>query len=129
MKNLDILNSATALVLENTESIPDDYALRAPYLLAAFCSSAIRVESKYREAYKLDTTKFVSQATLSMSDDFPMMDLFITAAIYYLGAMLVLDENEAMSDRFFALYTDALASIQSSLPAKIERIRDKHKIN
>ena len=126
-----LLETAIAMVCEDPTNADAnaDYAERAPYLLASFLTQCAPLDRAYRRAHALGEATAFNGATLALDDVFPLSGAFTPAAIYYLAAMLVLDENEAMSDRFFALYTDALASIQSSLPAKIERIRDKHKIN
>ena len=40
--------------------------------------------------------------------------------------MLVLDENEHLSDRLYHRYSDIMATICSELPAPIERIVERY---
>ncbi len=125
-----LLEAAIAMVCEDptdTEANAD-YADRAPYLLASFLNQCAPLDHAYRRAHALGEATAFDGALLELGDVFPLSGVFAPAAVYYLAAMLVLDENEDMSDRFFALYTDSLASIQNALPATVERILDKHKI-
>ena len=106
----------------------EDYAERAPYLLASFLNRCAPLDRLYRRANALGTATAFDGVAFSLDDVFPLSAVFATAATYYLAAMLVLDENEEMSDRFFAMYADELTSIRTSLPAAVEPILNKHKI-
>ena len=61
-----------------------------------------------------------------LDGEFGLSDAFAPAAIYYLAAMLVLDENEEMSESFLARYSDQLATLRASLPMGKEHIRDHY---
>ncbi len=126
----EILEAAIALACEDPtdKDANADYAERAPYLLASFLTQCAPLDRRYRRAHTLGDGSAFDGASFALDNVFPLSSAFAPAAIYYLAAMLVLDENEAMSDRFFALYSDTLASIQSTLPATVEPILDKYKI-
>ena len=106
----------------------EDYEERAPYLLASFLNRCAPLDRLYRRANALGASAGFDGACFPLDDAFPLSAIFATAATYYLAAMLVLDENEEMSDRFFAMYADELTSIRTSIPAVVEPILNKHKI-
>ena len=126
----ELLSSAISMVSlfpldsEGTE----DYTERAPYLIATFLNRCAPLDRLYRRANMLGSATAFDGAVFPLDDVFPLSAVFATAATYYLAAMLVLDENEEMSDRFFAMYADELTSIRASLPAVVEPILNKHKI-
>ena len=123
----EILDSAAALICETvSEADSADYLERTPYILASFCSQCKRVDADYRRAYGLEAIAYPGRATLNYSECFPFVDELIPAATYYLAAMLVLDENEQLSDKLMDLYTDAVASLAASLPMLLERIAEKY---
>ena len=126
----ELLDAAISMVCEDPadESATADYVERAPYLLAAFLGECTPLDRQYRHVHgKGDVTDF-DGACFALENVFPLSVVFVPAAVYYLAAMLVLDENESMSDRFFAFYSDTLSAIKSELPAMIEPIHQKYKI-
>ncbi len=120
----EIFDAALRMVCENPDETQEfeDYTDRAPYLLATCAQECAGLDDLYRRAHELTARSVSIGATIPLTAEFPLSAVFTPAAGYYLSAMLVLDENEAMSDRFFALYSDALAAIQSALPARSETI-------
>ena len=124
----DLLKSATALVCERLDDgLAEDYTERAPYILAAFCSQCKGVDASYRRAYQLPAITYSGKATLPLGETFPLVDELIPAATYFLAAMLILDENEKLSDKLMDLYTDSVATLAASLPFISERIAQKYK--
>lgn len=105
-----------------------DYEEAAPYLLATFCRDAAEIDALYRLAHGMSPTTPPSVARIDPEDEFPLSDALTPAATYYLAAMLVADENEKLSDRFFTLYTDSISALITSLPAKITPIEDRYRI-
>ncbi len=103
-----------------------DYAERAPYLLANFVGQSRMLDTQYRAAHQMDAGTYPEVAAVSMTDTFPLCAVFAPLAVYYLSAMLVLDENEEMSEKFFSLYADGIAALEDSLPAKIESIVNRY---
>ncbi|MBQ9784522.1 MAG: hypothetical protein IJW29_03375 [Clostridia bacterium] len=126
----ELLEAAIAMVCEDPHDTDanSDYTERAPYLLASFLSQCAPLDRTYRRAHALGDGSAFDGASFALDNVFPLSSVFAPAAVYYLAAMLVLDENEVMSDRFFALYTDTLASIQNALPATVAPVLDKYKI-
>ena len=122
----EIYTVALGMVCESAQNNNTDYEERAPYLLAAFCSSCRALDTQYRHANGLDDAPDFSDSYIALEADFPLHRVFSSPAAAYLAAMLTVDENEEMSDRFCALYSDCLAQIQASLPCKVESIKNRY---
>ena len=119
----ELYDSALRIVSESDQNlVNEDYEERAGYILATFCNTCSAIDAKYRIANKLPAITYSPLSVVDLSDTFPLKELFAPAAVYYLGAMLVSDENESLSDRLFGLYADAIASIQGDLPCRSESI-------
>ncbi len=109
-------------ILEN-----EDYRERAEYILATFCNECAPLDKKYREIHHAAAAvPYTPVTSVSLNSNFPLKEIFAHAAVYYLGAMLVSDENESLCDRLFDLYTDAISSIQSNLPYATESIVNRY---
>ena len=126
MKNLEIYTSALRLIGETELSGNEDYEERAPYLLAAFCTESAEIDAAYRKEHSLPPRTNVSNVSVPLETNFPCADRFVNAASAYLAAMLVIDENMELSDKLFDRYCDIMATIQSEIPAKIEKIADRY---
>lgn len=123
----EIYRAALRLVSESDGNLAnEDYEERAGYILAILCNECAPIEKKYCAAHSVTRTPFTPCAEVTLSAEFPLQDVFINAAIYYLSAMLVADENEELSDRFFELYTDALSAILADLPCTKQRIVNEY---
>lgn len=130
MTNQEILDSAVALLCENeTDGDVSDYERRAPYILANFCTQNASLDALYREAYGIGSELFTAPVYVELSDEFSLCEVFSAAAVHYLAALLVLDENASMSDKFFSLHAEALTNIRSTLPATIHSITDRYGLN
>lgn len=106
----EIYGAALRLLCE-AESNASDYEDRAGYLLATFCTETSPIDNRYRIANGEGEQLPFAKAFLDLDSEFPLSDIFLPAAEYYLAAMLAVDENEDLCDRYFAKYTDALAAI------------------
>ena len=127
MTYLNIYESAARMIgVVGTSELTEDYEERAPYLLATFVSQCAQQDRKYRIANGLEKANVPHVAAVKMSDAFPLSDVFLPAAGYYLAAMLIMEENEDMSEQLFDRYCDALASIEASLPATTAPIKNKY---
>ena len=123
----EITNAAIALVCEDPDIIDtDDYRDRATYILPTFCGHCSASDDRYRAANAMSPKSAFSAVFMELEETFPLADAFIAPATYYLAAMLTVDENEDLSDRFFALYTDAVATLEAGLPAVSEKIADRY---
>lgn len=105
-----------------------DYEEAAPYLLATFCREAAEIDARYRASHGLSAASHTFVACVDMDEEFPLVDILTPAATYYLCALLVADENESLSDRFFTLYSDAISAIVNALPASVCPIEDRYLI-
>ncbi len=131
MTYLDILKTAIGMVGEVIESYDNsDYEECSPYLLATFCRECASADQRYRQAFNPDapTPKIPKVACVDLADTFPLSDVLAPAASYYLASMLVADENDSLSDRFFSLYTDAVASLLASLPTVSTSVVDRYQL-
>lgn len=119
-------NALRAIAENSTDGDTSDYEERASYILATFCTECAGLDRRYRKAHGMTDAGSRSLTYVELSENVPFSEVFASAAVYYLCAMLTLDENESMSERFFELYTDAIASIQFSLPCVCEPIGDRY---
>jgi hypothetical protein len=127
MKNRDIYLRALAILGESCDlEENEDYEERAPYLIAAFCTEAKETDASYRESMKMSPAKEIDCVHIPLEAAFPLADRFINAAANYLAAMLIIDENTALSDKIYDKYCDLMATIQSEIPASIEKIAQKY---
>lgn len=127
MTYLDLYHAALSKigVVESTESVKD-YEERAPYLLASFVSQCASLDKKFRKAHGNTPATISHVAAVTMNDAFPLSDVFLTAASDYLAAMLIMEENEKVSEDLFDRYCDTLACIEAELPAGIEPIVNRY---
>ena len=124
----EIYDGAVQLVNEDSEqNDPADYNRRAGYILATFSTIAAPLDVVYRKNHSLAPLLEKSFSYVNFERNFPLSDVFIPAAIYYLAAMLVIDENEAMSDKLFDLYVNEMATIQAEKPIAVtEKTADRY---
>ena len=124
----ELFEAAVRMVDETTaEENIRDYEERATYLLATVCQQCASLDRFYRQAYGAEDAE-VGEIDLCVELDasFALSAAFAPAVTYYLAAMLVLDENEDMSDTLFSHYANALASIRSGLPMKASETVDRY---
>ena len=128
MTNQEIFDAALRMCCEGNyaNSYIKDYTERAPYILASFFSHTAPLVQKYRYAHQLDVTAEFEGVSVALTESFPIPSVFTSAAVFYLSAMLTIEENEEMSDKFFALCNDELSRIESSLPMQVETIVNKY---
>ena len=127
MTNRDIYFSALHLIGESANTEENvDYEEKAPYLIAAFCSESAETDAAYREYKNLSSAPSADQVSIPLESNFPRADRFANAASLYLAAMLIIDENMELSDKLFDRYCDSMATIQSEIPSKIEKIADRY---
>ena len=129
MKNQAIFEAAVRLICE----VPDaeqtaDYTERAPYILASLFSEAAATDAKYRLSHQSKVAESLPTAYAALDGDFPLSDAFFHPAVYYLASMLVLEENEELSERLFAKYSDGMALICAELPATASPISDRYRL-
>lgn len=117
MKGKNIYDAALAILGEPIDSGYDsDYSERAPYIIATFCCDSAEIDKDYRETHGLDAQPEFSVSYISLDDDFPLCKRFSKAAAFYLAAMLVIEEDESLSDSIFEKYCDAISVAVSEIP-------------
>ena len=123
----ELYEAALRLVCENADhGDVSDYEDRAGYILATAVTQCAPLDVAYRKANGLPTSTPFAGVWIDLEEDFPLCDIFSPAVLHYLCAMLVLDENERLSDKLFELYADEMATIQSSFPAKNGKTLDHY---
>ena len=112
MLNVEIYNAALALISQRIGSSDvADYEERAPYLIASFCNTAKSIDVDIRRAKNLTLQSKFSSVCLSLEDEFPLCEYLTSAASLYVAAMLVIDEDEALSDSLYDKYCDSISSM------------------
>lgn len=125
MKCKEILKKALRLLNEAAELEEDgDFAERAPYILSSMFSEAARLDRDYRTANGEKSQISFSTIYTELDSEFPLCDRFTNAAAFYLASMLIVDENDELSDTFYDKYCDSMASISSELMGKAEKIKN-----
>lgn len=100
----------------------EDYAERAPYIIASFVCEAAEVDRRYRVANGMPTAKTVSAVYVPLEDEFPLNERLFPSAEFYLASILVADEAPELSERLYEKYCDSITSIYDSLPCITESI-------
>ena len=123
MKNREIYKGALRLLAEpDEEARLEDYAIRAPYILGGFFYENSRLDDEYRRVLGLEARNYVHAVYANLDADFPFAERFASAAEYYLSSMLVIEEDNDLSDKFFDMYSVAMTKIVSEIPATSEKI-------
>ncbi len=118
IKNKDIYNASLGMIgTEVSAENIEDYAERAPYLIASFCSMAKSLDKKLRRRDGLVKQAPFSPVFLELEADFPLCERLITTAALYVAAMLVIEENTSLSDSLYDKYCDGIASLSTELGA------------
>ena len=124
MINREIYDAALALLAEEQDELSVDYEERAPHILSAFMCECRELDGAYRRIHGGEALP-EEGASVDLDDEFPLSHRFFTAGVYYLAALLVENENDALCDRYFARYAAALKSItEASALGTSSSIRD-----
>ncbi len=112
-----IYDSALSLLGEAAdEDGVGELADRASYIIASFCSDNAEMDRDFRETHALPSQASFSEIYLELEENFPLSPRFAKAAALYTASMLILDENETLSDSLFEKYCDALSRAVSEIP-------------
>ena len=129
MINREIYNSALAILSQSSTDMEDhvlDYEERAPYLLACFCNEVNEIDVNMRRALGASDGLGFNRVYVSLDDDFPLLERFVSVAAKYLAAMLILNDNEELSDKLFHLYCEGIELIRNEIPTILESIVNKY---
>ena len=124
MTNKDIFLGALALVGEPVGLDAEDYAERAPYIIANFITENAALDDKYRAATGAAPKAASCPVFAADDDEFPLLPRVSPAAQYYLASMLIADEDGERSDGFFDKFCTAMTDIMADIPAVVGRIAD-----
>lgn len=119
-----IFLAALAMLGEPSDGYPADLATQATYHLAAFCCENSGIDSLYRTHRGLAPAGEFDSVAIGLDETFPLCERFVPAAATYLSAMLVLDENEELSDKLYDRYCDMMATLCATIPGASEAITD-----
>ena len=110
--NRDIYKNALSLIGErvSTQSA-SDYEERAEYILPAFFSIARSTDKKLRALEGKKEQEPFNSVRAPLDDEFPLLDHFVSAAALYLASILVVDEDQELSDSMYDKYCDSIASV------------------
>jgi hypothetical protein len=112
----EIYESALALLGESLDpNDNNDYEERAPYLIAAFCTEVQETDKEWRNSLSLGTQTTWNPVCISLDELFPLSDRFACAAAFYVAAMLVVDSDEALSDKLYDRFCDSMSTIDSNI--------------
>ncbi len=106
-------------------SVPrnDDYAERAPYILGSVLSDLSSLNGQYLSARGEEGESFEG-SYIALTDDFPLHPRFAGVVSDYLASLLTIDEDEAVSDKFFDAFCHGVAKITAEIPAERQKILD-----
>ncbi len=125
MLTREIYESALRLLAESTaEGDNDDYEERAPYILAVFCTEVQGIDEQIRLLSGDEGKAVFDGIYVDLDDSFPMFPRFAAMAAAYLAAMLVLDNDSALSEKLYEKYTSALSHISDGICGVSERTRN-----
>jgi hypothetical protein len=111
------------------DAIMSDYTERAPYIVAALVSEAAQLDKCYRETFGLPEQPSYDSLEISLQSEFPLCDRFVSPAVNYIAALLILDDNTDLYERLFEKWSNALYAISAEIPAKLHTIVNRYPMN
>ena len=127
MTNQEIYDAALRFASE----VPDtnangDYKDRAPYLISAICYKYAALDVTYRQIHGLDKQKLLAINCFPLPTTFPLSDIFAPPVSMAVAGMLVLGENQKMSEELTRMADQFIAEIQESIPFQKEKIQSSY---
>ncbi len=104
----------------------EDYLFRAPYLLALLCGDLSKSDNDYRESYGLEAQPPFDKTTVELDEEFPLCEVFVPAAVFYLASMLVFDTDTERSDKLYEKYCNSFVSLVGTMPFVSGKTVDKY---
>ena len=106
----DIYDSSLRILAESTDPEDNaDYAERAPFIIASFCTQNADLDKATRRMLGEASQHDFSAAYIELEDEFPLLERFAPAAALYLASMLVMEDFEDLSDRLYDRYCDLVS--------------------
>ena len=103
-----------------------DYIERAPYIIANFCSAHKALDERIRKAEGLEPTSYFSPVFVFIEAEFPLCEKLVAPAVFYLAAMLVIDDDPELSDKLYERYCDTITEATMNYPCQNEKIGNKY---
>ncbi len=128
MTNRDIFNAAVYLAGETVPAGNADYEIRSASLLALIYTECAALDAAYRSANGLDADEQTPRVSVSLSDPFPLCEVFSAPAAYALAALLTLDENAELSKTMDLRFSSLIEQIRRGIPAATEPITDIYRL-
>ena len=129
MDYCEIYDSALQLIGESPSSpTASDYEARAGYILANLTTILAPLDAQYLAANGTNGTPPVARSYVELTKFFPLTTSFAPASTFYLASMLVMGENEELSQRLYALYAEEIARFKTAIPRKCEGTVDRYRI-
>lgn len=125
----DILTQACNIIAEasgDTEA-PVGFNARAPYILAAFCGEAKRIDKLYREAFSLGVQPSFDRSYVGLSSTFPLCDRLVSSAAFYLASVLIATENPELSQSLAESCRESLSAANDEIPATTHSIKNVYR--
>lgn len=126
MTTHDLCNAATYLCGEIPANSSADYEARSFTLLALIYNECAPLDAVYRKTHDLPEGSWTNGILVGRNDPFPLSDVFLSAVVYALGALFVLDENSELSALLYARYVAYLDEIRRSIPAVVAPTVDRY---
>ena len=124
----ELLTSALKLLGEVGDAYDnDDFAERAPYIIAAFVGEAWGLDERYRLSHGLGKGGTADRIFISLDEEFPLSSPLAPLCVFYLASLLIADESPELSEKYYDRYCDSISSFCASLPAQTESITDVYK--
>lgn len=123
----EIYDAALSLIAESTDpSDTADYAERAPYLIASFCSELADTDRLIKAHMGQKAVAAFKSLYLALDAEFPLVPKLASAAALYLAAMLVIEDFPELSDRLYSRYCDTVSRIYTSVVGKSQSTENKY---
>ena len=127
MTNQEIYDAALRLVCETSDPNENpDYKDRAPYLISAICYRYAKIDETYRLVNGLDKQKLLSVNCFPLTTQFPLSDIFAPPVSTAVAGLLVLGENQQMSQRLSDMAETMISEIKRAIPYQNEKIQSPY---
>ena len=121
----DIYEAALRILAESSDPADNaDYAERAPFIVAAFCTQNADLDKATRRMLGEGSQHDFNAAYIELDDEFPLLERFAPAASLYLASMLVMEDFEDLSDRLYDRYCDLVSRFCEAIGAENSPITD-----
>ncbi len=124
INSLEAEGATTETVRESVERVEEASVVadirqeieeKFPFIMASFCGNLAKLDEIYRKLRGDDPQPEFSSYFIDVSDDFPLSERFVFAAIMYASSLVLIDLNEKKSDDFYEKYVDSVSGIANEI--------------